>query len=98
MKLLPLEDNVILRVIEPETMIGSIVIPDSAKEESTLAEVVVPNKVSYWRNGERRDPFLKAGMRVRLPKGSVGTGVPEAPAGEKWLAVSEQSIYYILED
>ena len=57
MKLLPLEDNVILRVIEPETMIGSIVIPDSAKEESTLAEVMVPNKVSYWRNGEQRDPF-----------------------------------------
>lgn len=94
----PLEDNVIVKIIEPEKKIGSIIIPGSAIEESTLAEVVIPNNVSYWRNGKTRPPFLKAGMKVRIPKGNVGTGVPEAPEREKWLAVSEDSIYYIIED
>lgn len=96
-KLTPLEDNVIVKIIEQETTQGVIVIPDSALEESTLAEVMIPNTVSYKRNGESRDPFLEAGMKVRLPKGNVGTGVPEAPQGEKWLAVPEDCIYYIVE-
>lgn len=96
-KLVPLEDNVIVRMIEQEKKIGSIIIPGSAIEPSTLAEVVTPNPVSYWRNGERRDPFLKAGMRVRLPKGSCGTTCPESPEGETWYAVPEDQIYYVVE-
>jgi len=91
----PLEDNVIVRMIDNEKQIGRFVIPGHAVEDATLAEVIVPNKVSYWRNGDRREPFLKAGMIVRLPKGKIGTDVPEAPEGEKWLAVPEDSIVYI---
>lgn len=96
MNLIPIDDNVIVKLIPTEEKIGSIIIPGSAVEASTLAEVVVPNKVSYWRNGEQRPPFLKAGMRVRIPKGKSGTGVPEAPEGEKWFAIPEDMIYYIV--
>lgn len=98
MTLKPLGDNVIVELIEADKQIGSIIIPDLAKETSTLAKVVIPNKISYQRNGEERKPFLKSGTRVRLPKGNVGTGVPEAPEGKTWLCVPEDLIYYIVED
>jgi len=97
-KIRPLEDNVIVEIIDSEQIIGGIIIPGSAVEKSTLAKVIVPNEVSYWRNGKRRPPFLKPGTVVRLPTGNVGTGVPEAPEGKKWLSVPEDSIYYIVED
>lgn len=97
-KLTPLEDNVIVRIIPQEAQIGSIIIPGSALEESTLAEVIVPNPVSYWRDGSTRKPFLKPGQKVRIPKGKTGTGVPEAPDGEDWRAIPEDTIYYIVED
>ncbi len=93
----PLNDNVVLKVIPVEEKIGLIHIPTHAVEESTLCEVLVPNQISYFRDGTRRPPFLKVGMRVRIPKGKVGTCMPEAPEGEKWLCVPEDMIYYIAE-
>ena len=93
-----MDDNVIVRMIPQDTKIGMIVIPGSALEESTLAQVVVPNSISYYRDGTQRDPILKKGMLVRIPKGKTGTGVPEAPDGQDWLAIPEDLIYYIVED
>jgi len=95
-KITPLHDNVIVRVIPNDVKIGSILLPKDALEESTLAEVLIPNQISYHRDGSLRTPFLKKGMRVRIPKGT-GTGVPESLDGEKWLAIPEDCIYYIIE-
>lgn len=96
LKITPIEDNVIVKIVPAENKVGRFIMPGDAVEESTLAEVIVPNEVSYWRDGTKRDPFLKAGMRVRLPKGKVGTGIPEAPEGETWLCVPEDMIAYIV--
>ena len=95
-QIIPMDDNVIVRIVPVDTMIGSIVIPGSAAEQSTLAEVLVPNSISYFRDGSQRRPILKKGMMVRIPKGKSGTGVPEAPDGETWLAIPEDLIYYIV--
>ena len=98
-KLTPIDDNVILKRIDVENKIGSIIVSGSAMEKSTLAEVLIPASESYYRNGElRSQPRFKAGQKVRIPIGNIGTGVPEAPEGEEWICVPEDSIYYIIED
>lgn len=98
MRITPREDFLIVKVLEQEKKIGSIVILDAAVEPSTLGEVLIPNAISYYRDGKLRQPTLKAGDMVRFPTGNVGTGVPEAPDGEKWLAIPEDSIYYVVSD
>ncbi len=93
----PKDDNVIVKLIEEqEQKIGMLVIPGKLTEKSTLAEVMIPNEFSYHRDGTLRQVRLEAGMKVRLPKGNIGTGVPEAPEGETWLAVAEDAIVYIV--
>lgn len=97
-KLTPVDDNVIVKIIDVENKIGSIIVTETSKEKSTLAEVLIPASESYYRNGElRSQPRFKAGQRVRIPTGNVGTGVPEAPDGETWLCLPEDSIYYVIE-
>ncbi len=95
----PTDDNVIVKIIEQdESKIGKIIIATKDVAKSTLAEVMIPNKFSYHRNGDLRPVSLEIGMRVRLPKGNVGTGVLEAPEGETWLAVPEDVIVYVIKD
>lgn len=95
LKITPLEDIVIVKIIEPaENKIGSIIVQKESVEPSTLAEVLIPNSFSYARNGDLKQVTLKAGDQVRIPTGNIGTGVPEAPDGEKWLAIPEDCIYY----
>ncbi len=93
-----MNNNVIVRMIEPEDKIGAIVIASVAKEKSTLAEVMIPPQFSYHINGDLKDSILKVGMKVRIPAGNIGTGIPEAPQGESWLCLAEDSIYYVTEE
>ena len=95
LKITPCEDIVIVKILEnTDNKIGSIIINNKDLEPSTLAEVLIPNSFSYARNGELKPVTLKAGDKVRIPTGNIGTGVPEAPDGEKWLAIPEDCIYY----
>lgn len=96
-KLVPMEDNVIVSLIRPDNKIGSIYIPPESIEKSTLAVVIEPNTISYYRDGNKRKPFLKKGTVVRIPIGT-GTSVPESPPGEEWLVIPEDCIYYICEE
>lgn len=99
LKITPNDDNVIIKIIEEEKKIGILVVPDKLTVESTLAEVMVPAQESYYRDGSLRpQPRFKAGDRVRIPVGKVGTGVLEAPEGEKWLAIAEDEIVYKIEE
>ena len=96
-KVTPLEDRVIIRVIEQEAKsAGGIILNEKSLEESTLGEVLAPNQISYYRNGERREPKLAAGDQVRFAK-QAGTQMPEAPDGETWIAIPEDMIYYKVE-
>ncbi len=97
-KITPMGSNVVVRLIPNEEKIGSIIVTNSAKEKSTLAEVMIPPNESYHQNGDLKDTVLKVGMKVRLPKSKCGTGMPEAPEGEDWLCIPEDVIYYIVED
>lgn len=96
-KITPFDDNLIVRVIPQDNKIGSIVMPSEALEPSTFCEIIAANSVSYNRDGTKRPVTLRAGMKVRIPKGKVGTKLPESPDGEIWLCIPEDVIYYIVD-
>lgn len=96
-RITPLNDIVIVKILPSETKSrGGIVIPGAAVEKSVRAEVLIPNTLSYHRNGELRQPLVSAGDIVVLQKGNIGTEMAESPDGETWLAIPEDCIYYIV--
>lgn len=91
----PIGDNLIIKLLDSETKSSEgIILTSSAVEKSTEAIVLKPNVTGYHRNGEPKSPVLKKGDIVRLQRGNVGTGMPESPKGQEWLAVPEDVIYY----
>lgn len=94
-ELTPLSDNVIIRVIDNEAKsTGGIVLTKASVEKSTLGVVLKANTISYNRDGSMREPILQTGDIVRLQRGTVGTGMPESPVDENWIAAPEDCIYY----
>jgi chaperonin GroES len=69
MELRPLHDRVLVkRLEESESMVGSIVIPDSAKEKPQQAEVVAVGSGRRLESGERAEMELKPGDRILFGK------------------------------
>ena len=69
MELRPLHDRVLVRRLEEsESMVGSIVIPDSAKEKPQQAEVVAVGSGRRLETGERAEMELKPGDRILFGK------------------------------
>ncbi len=95
----PLGNNVVVKIVEQvEKKEGLIVIPDAHVAESTLAEVMIPPKYSYHPNGDLKDSELETGDFVRIPVGKIGTEMPEAKEGEKWICLPEDCLYYIVKN
>ena len=69
MAIRPLHDRVIVkRLEESESQIGSIIIPDSAKEKPQQATVVAVGSGKLLSTGERAGLDVKAGDRVLYGK------------------------------
>lgn len=69
MELRPLHDRVLVkRLEESESMVGSIVIPDSAKEKPQQAEVVAVGSGRRLESGDRAEMELKPGDRILFGK------------------------------
>lgn len=64
MNLRPLHDNVILRRIDPDEKIGSLYVPEIAKEKTHLAEVVAIGPGKLLDSGEWRTIDIKVGEVV----------------------------------
>ena len=94
MKVRPLHDRLMVRRIEEkETAKGGIIIPDSAKEKPTQAEVVAVGSGRVLEDGKRMPLDLKAGDKVLVGKWS-GTDVKVD--GEEYLILKEDEILGIL--
>jgi chaperonin GroES len=90
----PLRDRVLVRRIEKtEEKVGGIIIPDSAKEKPTQAEVVAVGSGRTLEDGKRVPLDLKAGDKVLVAKWS-GTDVKID--GEEYLILKEDEILGIL--
>jgi chaperonin GroES len=94
MKLRPLHDRVLVRRLEDkETMHGSIVIPDSAKEKPQQAEVVAIGKGKLNDDGELIPLTVKAGDRILFGKYS---GSDIKLEGSEYLILREDEILGVL--
>ena len=93
-KVKPLRDRVLVRRIEEtEEKVGGIIIPDTAKEKPTQAEVVAVGSGRVLDDGKRVPLDLKAGDKVLVGKWS-GTDVKID--GEEYLILKEDEILGII--
>jgi chaperonin GroES len=95
MEIRPLHDRVLIRrVEETENRIGSIVIPDSAKEKPQQGEVVAVGSGKLLDNGSRVAPDVKTGDKILFGKYS---GSDIKIEGQEYLIVREDEILGVLE-
>jgi chaperonin GroES len=94
MKMIPLGDRVIVRLLEKEeTKKGNIIIPDTAKERPQEGEVVAVGKGRLTNSGSRVEPEVKKGDRVLFAK-YAGTEI--SMDDSKYLVMKEDEILAIL--
>ncbi len=93
MKLKPIGDRVLIRYVEAEEKVGSIVIPDTAKEkpQQGIVEAVGDGKVDD--KGNRQPMHVKAGDRVLFGKWS---GTEVKLDGQDYMVMHETEILAIL--
>jgi len=94
MKLTPLGDRVIVRLLEQEEVKkGSIIIPDTAKERPTEGEVIAVGKGRLNNKGERIKMEVNAGDRVLFGKYA---GQELTIEDEKYMVMKEDDIWAIV--
>jgi chaperonin GroES len=95
MEIRPLHDRVLVkRTEESESKIGSIIIPDSAKEKPQRGEVIAAGNGKILEDGERAPVAVKTGDRILFGKYS---GSEIKVSGEEYLIVREDEILAVLE-
>jgi chaperonin GroES len=93
-KVTPLHDRVLVRRLdEAEQKVGSIIVPDTAREKPQQAHVVAVGSGRILENGQREPLSVKAGDRVLVGKWS-GTDV--TVDGTEYLILKEDEILGIL--
>lgn len=93
MKLKPLGDRVIVKVIEPEEVTkGGIILPDVAKEKPQVGEILAVGPGRTSDKGETIKMQVKVGDRVLFGKYS---GTEISYEGEKYLIMHESDILAI---
>jgi chaperonin GroES len=95
MKLIPLNDRILVQRIEKESKTaGGIIIPDTAKEKPAEAVVVAVGPGKRDKSGARVAPQVSAGERVLFSKYS-GTDIKLS--GEDYLILKEDDVLAVLE-
>jgi chaperonin GroES len=95
MAIRPLHDRIIIRRLEEnEAKLGSLYIPDSAKEKPQRGEVVAVGAGKMLNSGDRVAPEVKAGDQVLFGKYS---GSEVKVDEQEVLIVREDEILGILE-
>ena len=69
MKLVPLDDHVVIKVAEQEEKTeGGIVLPDTAKDKPQKGEIIAAGPGKLLKNGDRRALSVKVGDKVLFGK------------------------------
>jgi chaperonin GroES len=94
LKVRPLRDRILVKRIEDkEQKVGGIIIPDSAKEKPTEAEVVAVGSGRVLESGEKLPLAVKAGDKVLIGKWS---GTEVKIEGQEYLILKEDEVLGIL--
>jgi chaperonin GroES len=95
MSLRPLHDRVLIkRIEEQETVVGGIVIPDTAREKSQEGEVIAVGSGRRLENGTLVPLEVQVGDRVLF--GKYG-GTDIVLKGEEFLVLREAEILAVLD-
>jgi chaperonin GroES len=94
MKLVPIRDRIVIRLLEAETKTASgIVIPDAATEKPSQGEVLAAGTGKIAEDGKTVPLIVKAGDRVLFSK-SAGQTVKVD--GEEYVVMREDDIMAIV--
>jgi chaperonin GroES len=95
MKITPIKDNIVVkRIEESEKKVGTIIIPDSAKEKPLTAEVVAVGSGKVLKDGKKIPLEVKVGDKVLIGKYS---GSEVKIEGTEYLILREDEVLGILE-
>ena len=95
MKIKPIRDNIVVkRMDEEEKKIGSIIIPDSAKEKPLTAEVIAVGSGRSLKDGKKVALEVKVGDKVLVGKYS---GSEVKLDGEEYLILKEDEVLGVVE-
>ena len=95
MKIKPIKDNIVVkRLDEDEKKVGSIIIPDSAKEKPMTAKVVAVGSGRILKDGEKVALEVKVGDKVLVGKYS---GSEVKLDGNEYLILKEDEVLGIVE-
>ena len=95
MKIKPIKDNIVVkRLDEAEKKVGSIIIPDSAKEKPLTAEVIAVGSGRPLKDGKKVALEVKVGDKVLVGKYS---GSEIKLDGNEYLILKEDEVLGIVE-
>ena len=91
MKIKPIKDNIVVKRIEEsdEKKVGSIIIPDTAKEKPMTAEVIAIGSGRTLKDGKKVALDVKVGDRVLIGKYS---GSEVKLDGTEYLILKEDDV------
>jgi chaperonin GroES len=95
MKITPIKDNIVVKRIEEkdEKKVGSIIIPDSAKEKPLTAEVIAVGSGRVLKDGKKLPLEVKVGDKVLIGKYS---GSEVKLDDDEYLILKEDEVLGIL--
>jgi chaperonin GroES len=96
MKIKPIKDNIVVKRLEEdvEKKVGSIIIPDSAKEKPLTAEVIAVGSGRTLKDGKKVPLEVKVGDRVLVGKYS---GSEVKLDGKEYLILKEDEVLGVVE-
>ena len=95
MKIKPIKDNIVVkRMDEEEKKIGSIIIPDSAKEKPLTAKVIAVGSGRTLKDGKKLPLEVKVGDKVLIGKYS---GSEVKLDGDELLILKEDEVLGVVE-
>jgi chaperonin GroES len=95
MKITPIKDNIVVkRLDEEEKKVGSIIIPDSAKEKPLTAEVIAVGSGRTLKDGKKVPLEVKVGDKVLVGKYS---GSEVKLDGTEYLILREDEVLGVVE-
>jgi len=95
MKIRPLSDRIVVkRIEEQETILGGIIIPDSAKEKPQQAEVIAVGHGKRLEDGKLVPVDVKVGDRILFGKYSGGDITVD---GEEYLIMREDEVLGVVQ-
>ncbi|GMR23114.1 MAG: co-chaperone GroES [Acidobacteriota bacterium] len=96
MKITPIKDNIVVKRLddEAEKKVGSIIIPDAAKEKPLTAEVIAVGSGRTLKDGKKVPLEVKVGDKVLVGKYS---GSEVKLDGTEYLILKEDEVLGIVE-